>query len=125
MRSLLTLALLAVIVTGTAGADEPGSASCVRIDGVTAFAPRGEVYVRVASDCREEHFEAEDPVLVYLEVLVGERSTRGEDVRVYRDEPRVQRTYEFRDLELAPGDPVLVRLIRFGEILGIATLKVP
>ena len=116
--------LLALAIAAPAAADDTAG-SCVRIDGVTAFAPRGELYVRVAADCRDEHFEAEDPVLVYLEVLVGEVSSRGEDVRVYRDQPRMQRTFEFRELEFASGDPVLVRLVRFGEILAIATLKVP
>ena len=34
-------------------------------------------------------------------------------------------TYVFGDLGLATGDPVLVRLVRFGEVLDLQSIKVP
>lgn len=125
MRLVAAAMLVVLAIAGPVGAEGPTAASCVRIEGVRAFAPRGEVYVRVAADCREADFEHEDSVLAYLEVLVGERRVVGEDVRVYADKPRVQRTFSFRDLALVSGDPVLVRLVRFGEILDLTTVKVP
>lgn len=106
-------------------AAENDPAACVRIDQITAFAPRGEVYVEVQADCRPEHFLADDPIIAYLEVLVSDLPAVGEDVRIHGKAPKGRDTYSFRDLEIASGDIILVRLLRFGEILGIRSVKVP
>lgn len=124
MRKASIAGLLLVLFAAPALADAGGS-SCLKIEAVTAFAPRGEIYVRVTADCHPKDFEFEDSVLAYLEVLVGETVVLGDDVRVYADEPKARSTFSFRDLNLEPGDPVLVRLARFGEILDLTTLKVP
>lgn len=120
---LHALALLALLAPA-ASADEL-AASCLRIQRVTAFAPRGQVYVEVQAACAPRQFEDEDPILAYLELLVRDQGAVGEDVRIYSDQPSRVLTFEFRDLDLIKGDPVLVRLVRFGEILGLETIVVP
>ncbi len=101
------------------------SGECVRIERVTAFAPRGEVYVEVGANCDEADFQDEDPVLVYLEVLVGSRHPVGEDVRFYSDDDVPGGTFVFRDLDFERGDPLLARIVRFGKILSLQSIRVP
>jgi hypothetical protein len=108
-----------------AAASADGAAACVQIDDVTAFAPRGEVYVRVAARCGEDDFDGEESILAYLEVLVSDLPPTGQDIRVHRDEPRRRSTYVFTNLAIAPGDPLLVRLLRFDEIVSHASITVP
>ena len=125
MRALpFLLAALFVAFPSVAGA-ESESGSCLQIERVTAFAPRGTIYVEVRARCAAQDFEQHDPIVAYLEVLVGEHSTIGEDVRVEASAPRGRQTFEFRDLTLEHGQPLLVRLVRRGEILGLQTITVP
>ena len=114
---------LVILVAVPALASDDGP--CLCIDQVTAFAPRGEVYVEVHTECQPEYFAAADPILAYLEVRVSDLPPIGEDVRVYGDDPKGRETFEFRDLELEPDDTIPVRLSRFGEILGIRSVRVP
>jgi len=123
MRTLLPVLIL--LLSGAVPVAAEESASCLRIDRVTAFAPRGEVYVEVQASCTSADFQAEDSIHAYLEVLVGEAAVVGDDVRVVPSEPRIRKTFTFRDLALSVGQPVLVRLVRFGEILDLETFKVP
>ncbi len=119
----LLIALL-VASPSAAGADDE-SGSCLHIDRVTAFAPRRAVYVEVQARCSARNFAQNDPIVAYLEVMVGEQSTVGEDVRVHASAPRQRQTFEFRDLPLEHGQPLLVRLVRFGEILRLQIITVP
>lgn len=98
---------------------------CIRIDRITAFAPRGEVYVQLGTDCQKTDFAGEKSIVAHLEVHTGNAATFAEDVRVYSDEPQGSRTVAFEGLELKSGDPLLVRLIRFGRILALQTILVP
>lgn len=63
--------------------------------------------------------------MAHLEVHTGSAATFIEDFRVYSDEPQGQRTVAFEGLELQSGDPLLVRLVRFGKILALQTILVP
>ncbi len=119
----LVTGLCLLAFSGLSSAEE--LEGCLAIDRVTPFAPRGQVYVEVRAQCRPDHFEGEDPIIAYLELLVGENRALGEDVRVYSDVPEARLTFAFRDLDLVSGDVVLVRLVRFGTILGLQTAKVP
>lgn len=111
---------------GSAAADASDQPrNCIHIDRVTTFAPRGEVYIELSSSCTEVDFALEDPILAHVEVLVGDHSPASEDVRVYGSAPRQRETLVFRDLDFIQNDLVLVRLIRFGEILGLQSVKVP
>jgi hypothetical protein len=110
---------------GSAAGSAAGAAGCVQIDDVTAFAPRGEVYVRVAARCEDGDFEGEQSILAYLEVLVSDLPPIGQDIRVHRDEPRRRSTYVFSNLAIAHGDPLLVRLVRFDEIVSHVSVTVP
>lgn len=121
-RLLLVCLLLAS--PGLARAADIAS-GCIRIERIAAFAPRGEVYVEIAIDCGERDFGKNDSIVAHLEVHTGKAPAIDEDVRVYADEPRGRRTIPFQNLEIEPGDPLLVRLIRFGQILGLETIKVP
>jgi hypothetical protein len=121
---LLLLPLLA-LGPPPAAAQSSAQRSCIQLDRITAFAPRGEIYVEVRSHCGAEDFAHEDPVLAYLEVLVADLPAVGDDVRVYGDDPKARQTLVFRQLDLDTGDLVLVRLVRFGEILGLQSLMVP
>jgi hypothetical protein len=118
-------ACLALVLVAPAATADAGSPGCIQIDDVTAFAPRGEVYVRVKPLCGEDDFEHEDSFVVYLEVIVSDFPPAGQDVRVHRDAPRRTTTYVFRDLTIDPGDPLLVRLVRFDEIVSLVSIKVP
>ena len=122
----LPFLLIALLLASPAalGAGED-SGSCLHIERVTAFAPRGIVYVEVQARCTAPDFEQHDPIVAYLEVLVGEQSTLGEDVRVHAITPRERQTFEFRELPLEHGQPLLVRLMRFGEILRLQSITVP
>ncbi len=102
---------------------EPGE--CIRIERVTAFAPRGEVYVELQASCGEGDFLDGAPVVAYLELLIGDLPPDGEDVRVYPDDPRARRTRVFQDVSFASGDSILVRLVRFGKILALQSVKAP
>lgn len=99
--------------------------ACVAIDSISVFRPRGEVYVVISSTCSEADFAREDPVLAYLEVLLSDLPPESQDIRVYGDSPQRRQTIVFRELALKKNQQVLVRLVRFGEILGLRTLKVP
>ena len=125
MRALPSLLIALLLASPAAAGAEDASGSCLHIERVTAFAPRGAVYVEIQARCAAPDFEAHDPIVAYLEVLVDEQSTVGDDVRVHADAPRERQTFEFRDLPLEPGQPLLVRLVRFGEILGLQTVSVP
>ncbi len=102
---------------------DPGE--CVRIERVTAFPPRGEIYVEISADCDAVDFGDEDPVLVYLEVFVGTLHPVGDDVRVYSDDRDPRTTFVFRDLEFERGDPLLARIVRFGKILSLQSIRIP
>jgi hypothetical protein len=115
-------ALLTQPVTAESTARVSG---CIGVRQVTTFAPRGDVYVEVQASCTPEHFDAEDPIVAYLEVLVRDASPVGEDVRVYADRPNQRSTLEFHDLHFETGDSILVRLSRFGQILAIQSVQVP
>jgi hypothetical protein len=124
-RCLLGLAL-AMGGTGAVGASAaPRPASCIEIERIMAFAPRGEVYVEIRTACEVDDFAEEDSIVAYLELHTVSPSATGEDIRVYPDEPRSRRTLSFQNLDLASGDPLLVRLVHFGEIIGLETTKVP
>ena len=118
---------LVLAVAVLAGQASAGAArdSCLRIDRVESFAPRGEVYVRVAADCEPSDFAGEPSIIAYLEVYTPGARARGEDVRIYPDAPDRGETFAFQGLEIESGDPLLVRLTRFGEILDLETVKVP
>jgi hypothetical protein len=98
---------------------------CLHIDRITAFAPRGEVYVELRAACEPRHFRDETSRLAYVEVMASDLPPVGEDVRVFENEPQGRTTLVFRDLSIASGDVVLVRLLRFGEILGLQSVRVP
>ena len=125
MRALPCLLIALLVASPSAAGVEDESGSCLHIERVTAFAPRRAVYVEVQARCSARNFEQHDPIVAYLEVLVGEQSTVGEDVRVHASAPRERQTFEFRDLPLEHGQPLLVRLVRFGEILRLQTIIVP
>jgi hypothetical protein len=118
-------ACLALVPLAPAATADAGAPSCIQIEDVTAFAPRGEVYVRVKPLCGEDDFGHEDSFVAYLEVIVSDFPPAGEDVRVHRDAPRRATTYVFRDLTIDHGDPLLVRLVRFDEIVSLVSIKVP
>lgn len=118
----LALGLLALLPLGPAGAAPP--ASCLRLAGVTIFAPRGEVYVELEAQCSPEDFEDRDSLVAHVEVLVSDLPPVSEDVRVLRESPTGRQTLIFDGLGLAPDQSVLVRLVRFGRILGLRSLKV-
>jgi len=103
----------------------PPDVGCIRIEQITAFAPRGEVYVQLGTECGKGDFGSERSIVAHLEVHTGSAATFIEDFRVYSDEPQGQRTVAFEGLELQSGDPLLVRLIRFGRILALQTILVP
>ena len=124
LRALVAAILVAVPAAGRADATSDAR-TCIKIQNVTAFAPRGQIYVELGAACTEDDFDLEDPLLAYLEVLVASLPPVGEDVRVYSHEPRRRQTLVFRDLPLRKGQVVLVRLVRFGEILGLKSIKVP
>ena len=124
---MLAIPLIALLVAGlSAGAEasEPVR-TCLSVARVIPFAPRGEVYVEVQASCTPEHFALEDPIVAYLEVLGTDSAPVGEDVRVYAERPNERSTFEFRELSFSSGDSILVRLSRFGEILGIQSVQVP
>jgi len=124
------LALAGMLPTTAAGAARSGSAgpeaeACLHIDRVTPFAPRGEVYVQLRASCEPRHFLREPSRLAYVEVLVSDLPPVGDDVRVFEDAPRARQTLVFRNLSMEAGDVVLVRLLRFGSILGLQSTVVP
>ena len=125
MGALPSLLIALLVASPSAAGDEDESGSCLHIDRVTAFAPRRAVYVEVQARCSARNFAQNDPIVAYLEVMVGEQSTVGEDVRVHASAPRQRQTFEFRDLPLEHGQPLLVRLVRFGEILRLQIISVP
>jgi hypothetical protein len=97
----------------------------VKIARVTAFAPRGEVYVEVTATCAPEDFVSGDAIVAQLEVLLSDLPPTWEDVRVPSDQAQSRFTFLFEDLDLASGDPVLVRLVRFGAVLDLKSIKAP
>lgn len=118
--------LLFLLPARSALASAPGSdVGCIQIEQITAFAPRGEVYVQLGTDCGKSDFGTEKSIVAHLEVHTGNAATFIEDFRVYSDEPKGSRTVAFEGLELQSGDPLLVRLIRFGRILALQTILVP
>ncbi len=124
-RFSILLLVLAILATTPLLAPAEPRASCIQIERVTAFAPRGEIYVQVQPTCSEDHFANDDQLIAYLEVLVSDLPPVGQDVRVRRSQPTRRLTYEFRDLDFEAGDPILVRLVRFGEILSLQSIKAP
>ena len=118
----LVFAFLSSVPVLAEGRD-PGE--CVQIDRVTTFAPRGEIYVEVNSSCDGSDFRYEDPVLVYLEVLVGDLQPVGDDVRIYSDDTNPRATFVFRNLNFERGDPLLARIVRFGKILSLQSIRIP
>ena len=121
-RLFLLLALCLAFAAPTATAD---GVRCIKLGSVTAFAPRGEIYVQVNSTCSDVDFERDDPIITHVEVLVGDLPPTTQEVVVYGESPTAGGTLLFAGLSLEPGDPVLVRLMRFGEILHLHTLRVP
>ncbi len=98
---------------------------CISIGRVTAFTPRGEVYVEVKPTCTDADFAEEEPIVTHLEVLVSELPPVSRDVVVYRNGPFRDETYVFSGLDFESGDPILVRLIRFGKIQSLQSIKAP
>lgn len=127
LRPLVWLALAAALLlpTGAAARSGPLDAPCLRLARITAFAPRGEVYVELHASCGPQDFAEEDSLLAYVEVLPNDLPPVGEDVRVFEDEPQGRSTLLFRGLSIASGDVVLVRLLRFGRILDLQSVMVP
>jgi len=119
-----TLLFLLPTASALASAPRP-DVGCIRIEQITAFAPRGEVYVQLGTECGKSDFGSEKSIVAHLEVHTGDAATFVEDFRVYADEPQGSRTVAFEGLELKSGDPLLVRLIRFGRILALQTILVP
>ncbi len=126
-RGTAALLLLAsLLAPGPGGADGgPRPASCFDLERVTAFAPRGEVYVEVKPSCADADFARQNPILAYLEVLVGDLPPVGEDLRLYADQSQQRQTHVFRGLSLVSGDVVLVRIEDAGEIVALQSVKVP
>jgi hypothetical protein len=124
MLRWIACVLLAVVCPLTATASE-NVKSCLALGDVTAFTPRGEVYVEVVSNCTTRDFAAEDPMVSHLEVLVSDLPPVSRDVIVYADHTREGETFVFSSLDFAAGDPILVRLVRFGDIHGLRILKAP
>lgn len=124
---LALLGMLPATAATAARSDSAGSEAetCLHIDRITPFAPRGEVYVQVRASCGPRHFLSEPSRLAYVEVLVSDLPPVGEDVRVFEDAPRARQTLVFRNLSMEAGDVVLVRLLRFGSILGLQSAVVP
>ena len=108
-----------------AARNAPVSAPCLQLERITAFAPRGEVYVELRASCGPEDFAEEDSFLAYVEVLPNDLPPVGEDVRVFQDAPQGRSTLLFRGLSIASGDVVLVRLLHFGRILDLQSVLVP
>ena len=126
LRTALAAALTTLFLAApAAGEDEGARASCLRIERITAFAPRDEVYVELAADCEARDFEREDTVQAYLEVLVSDLPGVGRDVRVYPEESPRRKTYAFRGLGFGSGDAILVRLTRDAEIVDLKSIQAP
>lgn len=125
LLALVSLGLSLAILPALSAGAPTARATCLHIETLTAFAPRGEIYVTVRPSCTEEDFEKGAPVVAYLEVLVSDLPPVSQDVVVYPDHPRAAETIVFQDLAFAAGDPILVRLIRFGEILSLRSIKAP
>ena len=121
-KLILSLALCFAFAAPTATAE---GVRCIKLGSVTAFQPRGEIYVQVNSTCSAVDFERDDPIVSHVEVLVGGLPPATQEVVVYGTSPTSGGTLLFSGLSLEPGDPVLVRLMRFGEILHLHTLRVP
>jgi hypothetical protein len=117
--------ILTLLATPPANADDVRAEGCLHIGRVTAFAPRGEVYVEVNATCGPEDFSTGEAIIAQLEVLLSDLPPVWEDVRVPVDQGQGRFTYLFEDLGLASGDPVLVRLVRFGTVLDLQSIKVP
>ena len=125
LRTWFSAALLALIIAAPALGDDSDRGDCLRIERVTAFAPRDEVYVEIAASCEARDFEHDDTVQAYLEVLTSDLPAVGRDLRVYRDESPRRMTFEFLDLGFEVGDSILVRLVRSGEIIDLLSIKAP
>ena len=125
LRTWFAAALLALFIAAPALGDDSDRDDCLRIERVTAFAPRDEVYVEIAASCEARDFERDDTVQAYLEVLTSDLPAVGRDLRVYRDESPRRMTFEFRDLGFEVGDSILVRLVRSGEIIDLLSIKAP
>ena len=122
---IASIVILALLTAPGAKPDDARPGGCLRIERVTAFAPRGEVYVEVRATCGPRDFPGKEPIIAQLEVLLSDLPPVWEDVRVPSDRAQGRFTYVFGDLGLATGDPVLVRLVRFGEVLDLQSIKVP
>jgi len=130
MRSAATRATMAVLAcallpTAAGAANDRRSGDCVRIANVTAFSPRDEVYVEVVASCQPHDFEAGDPVIAYVEVLLSDLPPATEAVRVYASDPEARSTVVYEDLPINRGDQVLVRIVNSGEIVSIRTILAP
>ncbi len=125
-RWLLAIALLvpAFVRPATARAERhPGD--CLSVERVTLFAPRDEAYIEVEASCSSTDFVDEDVLVARLEVVVGDLSPSAEEITVSVEEPRDRETVVFQVVGMESGDPVLVRILRFGRILDVHTYKVP
>jgi hypothetical protein len=116
--------LLCLVCPLSAAASDPAQ-PCLTLGDVTAFTPRGEVYVEVVSGCTALDFAREDPIVTHVEVLVSDLPPVTRDVIIYGDRAPEGQTHVFSSLEFASGDPILVRLVRFGEIQALRSLKAP
>lgn len=123
LRWIACVLLAAVCPVTVAAADS--TRPCLALGDVTAFTPRGEVYVEVVSTCTARDFATEDPIVSHLEVLVSDLPPVTQDVIVDAHRTRNGETFVFSSLDFASGDPILVRLVRFGEIQGLRILKAP
>ncbi len=125
-RAAVALFVASILTTGVPDtATAKDLRTCIRINNVTVFAPRGEVYVEVDSSCSTDDFENGDEISVFVEVLVSELPPVSEDFRVSALDPRRRQTFIFDELSLDTGDPVLVRLMQTGEIVGLKSVRVP
>jgi hypothetical protein len=123
-RLQLAIAIAGFVVLATVPTSSVAAQAghCFRIERATAFSPRGEVYVDVAVTCGDRDFDSRDSLGVYVELLLSDRPALSEEVRVYSDDQKGRRTVVFDDLELLAGDPVLIRLVRFGNILDLKSV---
>lgn len=122
---LLLIGGLLTCLLAAPGVGAAKEASCLRIGQVDAFPPRGEVYVDVEARCKSADFEGRDSIIAYVELHGSGTIAMGADLRIYADEPERSQTLTFEHVEIATGDPLLVRLTRFGRILDLRTIKVP
>jgi hypothetical protein len=125
MPRLIAVAIAALVLAPAVATADAAPGPCLKLDQITVFAPRNEVYVRLATSCEDVHFEEEDPVQAYVEVMVSDLPPVGRDVRLYREESARGLVLDFRGLGIHSGEALLVRLVQNGEIVDLRTVVAP